>query len=134
MILFGLMIYGFYFHPIFSFGTLVLFLYGIIASFIGLRRNQSYRWIYIFRLLVCFTIPVTNLLMYLTTIGGGPGITNLQMNPLPFIYIVIFILEIITIFLPEVFLLIEKKRHIKWKGWIYAGLIVCVSILFWWTI
>ncbi|MGP3740340.1 hypothetical protein ACTWKB_19630 [Bacillus sp. 4A_MP2] len=70
MVAIGLMLYGFIVQPLLSYGTVVLFLYGIIASFIGLIRHRQDVWMYVLRLLVCFTIPVTNLLMYFATIGG----------------------------------------------------------------
>ncbi|WP_232532098.1 hypothetical protein [Bacillus sp. ms-22] len=87
---------------------------------------------YVLRLLVCLTIPVTNLLMYFATIGGDAREFDFQ--PMPLAYNLVFILEIIIIFLPEIFLLIERKREIKGVKWMYAGMIVCVSILFWCTI
>nr|WP_239646657.1 hypothetical protein [Bacillus zhangzhouensis] len=132
MVAIGLMLYGFVVHPVMSYGTVVLFLYGIIASFIGLIRHKSYVWMYVLRLLVCFTIPVTNLLMYLATVGGDER--DFDFQSMPFAYNLVFTLEIIAIFLPEIFLLIERKRVIKGKQWVYAGVIVCVSILFWCTI
>nr|WP_257215611.1 hypothetical protein [Bacillus pumilus] len=48
MVALGLMLYGFVVHPVISFG----FLYGIIASFIGLIRHKSYVWIYVLRMFV----------------------------------------------------------------------------------
>ncbi|WP_282059639.1 hypothetical protein [Bacillus pumilus] len=132
MVAIGLMLYGFIVQPLLSYGTVVLFLYGIIASFIGLIRHRQYVWIYVLRQLVCFTIPVTNLLMYFATIGGDER--DFDFQPMPFVYYLVFILEIIIVFLPEIFLLIERKRNIKEKQWIYAGAIVGVSILFWCTI
>nr|WGD98414.1 hypothetical protein P5627_04645 [Bacillus safensis] len=111
----------------------LVFVWYLIASFVGnLIRHKEYVWIYVFRLLVCFTIPVTNLLMYFATIGGDARKFDFQ--PMPPVYYLVFILEIMIIFLPEIFLLIEKKRSIKGKQWIYAGAIVGVSVLFWCTI
>ncbi|OLP66937.1 hypothetical protein BACPU_02960 [Bacillus pumilus] len=127
-----LMLYGFVIHPVISFGTLVLFLYGVIATFIGLIRHKSYVWINVLRLLICLTIPITNLLMYLATIGGDAREFDFQ--PMPFVYNLIFALEVIAIFMPEIFLYIERKRIIKWKQWLYVGWIVCISVLFWCTI
>lgn len=132
MMAIGFMLYGFVVHPMMSFGTVALFLYGVIASIIGLIRYQSYVWMYVLRLLVCLTIPVTNLLMYFATIGGDAREFDFQ--PMPLAYNLVFILEIIIIFLPEIFLLIERKREIKGVKWMYARMIVCVSILFWCTI
>ncbi|MGG0026919.1 hypothetical protein ABEX92_03420 [Bacillus safensis subsp. osmophilus] len=132
MVAIGLMFYGFVVQPVMSYGTVILFLYGLIASFVGLIRHKEYVWIYVLRLLVCFTIPVTNLLMYFATIGGDARKFDFQ--PMPLVYYLVFILEIIIVFLPEIFLLIEKKRSIKRKQWIYAGAIVGVSVLFWCTI
>ncbi|MCR6471018.1 MULTISPECIES: hypothetical protein [Bacillus] len=132
MVAIGLMFYGFVVQPVMSYGTVILFLYGLIASFVGLIRHKEYVWIYVLRLLVCFTIPVTNLLMYFATIGGDERKFDFQ--PMPLVYYLVFILEIMIIFLPEIFLLIEKKRSIKKKQWIYTGAIVGVSVLFWCTI
>ncbi|MGX9290842.1 hypothetical protein ACSLGF_06375 [Bacillus sp. A015] len=132
MVAIGLMLYGFVVQPVMSYGTEILFLYGIIASFVGLIRHRDYVWIYILRLLVCFTIPVTNLLMYFATIGGDER--DFDFQPVPLAYNLVLIIEIIIIFLPEIFLLIERKRSLKGKQWIYAGGIVGVSILFWCTI
>lgn len=87
---------------------------------------------YVLRLLVCFTIPVTNLLMYFATIGGDER--DFDFQPMPPVYHLVFILEIIIVFLPEIFLLIERKRSIKGKQWIYAGAIVGITVLFWCTI
>ncbi len=53
MVAIGLMLYGFIVQPMLSYGTVILFLYGIIASFIGLIRHRQYVWIYVLRLLVC---------------------------------------------------------------------------------
>ncbi|MCY7578370.1 MULTISPECIES: hypothetical protein [Bacillus] len=131
MVAIGLMLYGFIVQPLLSYGTVVLFLYGIIASFIGLIRRRQDVWMYVLRLLVCFTIPVTNLLMYFATIGGDER--DFDFQPMPPVYHLVFILEIIIVFLPEI-LLIERKRSIKGKQWIYAGAIVGISVLFWCTI
>ncbi|WLW69377.1 hypothetical protein RA177_17795 [Bacillus safensis] len=132
MVAIGLMFYGFVVQPVMSYGTVILFLYGLIASFVGHIRHKEYVWIYVLRLLVCFTIPVTNLLMYFATIGGDAR--KFDFRPMPLVYYLVFILEIMIIFLPEIFLLIEKKRSIKRKQWIYTGAIVGVSVLFWCTI
>lgn len=132
MIVIGLMLYGFVIHPVISFGTVVLFLYGLIASFIGLIRHKPYVWMYVLRLLVCFTIPGTNLLMYLATVGGDAR--GFDFQPMPLAYHLVFILEILAIFLPEIFVLIERKRDINRKMWMYVGVIMCVSLLFWCTI
>ncbi|WMT29319.1 hypothetical protein RE735_01770 [Bacillus aerius] len=84
MVAIGLMLYGFIVQPLLSYGTVVLFLYGIIASFIGLIRHRQDVWMYVLRLLVCFTIPVTNLLMYFATIGGDER--DFDFQPMPSVY------------------------------------------------
>ncbi|MGE6629171.1 hypothetical protein [Bacillus sp. NPDC077027] len=130
--LLGLILYGFVTHPVMSFGTVVLFLYGVIASFIGLIRHKHYVWLYVIRLLVCLSIPITNLMMYLATIGGDAR--DFDFHPMPLAYIIVFTLEIVVILLPEMFLFIERKRSMKGKWLIHLGMVVCVSILFWSTI
>lgn len=126
MVAIGLMFYGFVVQPVMSYGTVILFLYGLIASFVGLIRHKEYVWIYVLRLLVCFTIPVTNLLMYFATIGGDARKFDFQ--PMPLVYYLVFILEIMIIFLPEIFLLIEKSGASKRNsGYTQGRLLGCRS-------
>ncbi|UYO35543.1 hypothetical protein NF868_16135 [Bacillus zhangzhouensis] len=78
-------------------------MYGLIASFVGLSRHKDYVCgFYVLRLLVCFIIPVANLLMYFATIGGDARKFDFQ--PMPFVDYLSFSLEIMIIFL-----LIEKE-------------------------
>ncbi|MFB8736172.1 hypothetical protein ACEQPO_28595 [Bacillus sp. SL00103] len=56
MVAIGLMLYGFVVPTsVELWHSGLVFLYGIIASFIGLIRHRQYVWIYVLRLLVCFT-------------------------------------------------------------------------------
>lgn len=101
-------------HPIISWGTYCLFVYGFIFSCIGFMKKVHVP-IHLSRLLFIFFMPLLHVLMFLFSLGERTAADGLSYPPLSLSEKICFFSEAVFICLPELCKWLVKKTRISFK-------------------
>lgn len=98
-------------YPVVCYGSIILFIYGLLLSSKKFKFNNN-GLLLVFRGLYCFLLPIINFLIFLTVIEGNANI-GFTFTEFTTVQKFVFGLQVIFVVLPEILAFMHKKKIIR---------------------